>query len=236
MALESFKSEKTSRTSHPHITALLAAFEYQKKYHLVLPFAEGGNLRQLWESHPDPTKGSVAWYSDEWLIGQCYGIVDALAKIHGHTSLLEPHGTSEEVKPKLHQDIKPENILCFREQDRCTLKLTDFGFSRELDSKKLIPKGDIKGCLTYRPPESDLRTSMIGHSWDVWCLGCVFLEFVTWFIDGLSGVETFAERRSEENTDNCCQEDTFFLNRPEGFKKRFASTKLKLSVTEVSSP
>ncbi|KAF6817396.1 hypothetical protein CPLU01_13597 [Colletotrichum plurivorum] len=137
-AEDSFKNERTSRILHPHITALLTAFEHRTKFHLLLPFAEGP--------------------------GQTFPTTKAI------------------------------------------------------------------GCLTYRPPEADIKDSETDHSWDIWCLGCVFLELVTWVIQGESGVKAFGDKRLSEEKGRD-QEDTFFRGKPRGILKCFFTTKIKQSVT-----
>jgi hypothetical protein len=36
---------------------------------------------------------------------------------------------------------------------------------------------------------------MLSPSWDIWALGCVYLEFITWFFGGWEAVVDFAHRR-----------------------------------------
>ncbi|KAJ4410962.1 hypothetical protein N0V82_009113 [Gnomoniopsis sp. IMI 355080] len=50
--------------------------------------------------------------------------------------------------------------------------------------------------VTYRPPEYDTKLRPVSRSWDVWGLGCTYLEFVTWFLLGPNGLTEFAKRRT----------------------------------------
>lgn len=50
--------------------------------------------------------------------------------------------------------------------------------------------------VTYRPPEYDTKLKPVSRAWDVWGLGCTYLEFVTWFLLGPSGLTEFAKRRT----------------------------------------
>lgn len=189
--------------------------------------------------------GNMSWCSDRWLAQQCYGIADALATVHGHSSLLRPDDALQ--TPKLHQDIKPDNILCFEEEAGYSLKLADFGFSLNLLSDGTIPKQQAIDCLTYRPPEAKIKDSKIGRSWDIWCLGCVYLELITWIIEGYSGVEAFRVKRLDEKDDHVddpellrVEEDVFYRrNKPKGIWRCFRKSKpqpvleIKRSVTSV---
>ncbi|KAF6809279.1 serine/threonine protein kinase [Colletotrichum musicola] len=252
IAIKCFKKEITSRTLHPHITPILAAFEHKTKFYLLLPWARGGNLQQLWVKYPNgfgTPEGllHLPEHLDQWLVQQCYGIADALAKVHGYSSLIQREDASE--NSKLHQDIKPENILCFTYEGRLSLSLTDFGNSQELDPDGTVDKARKIGCKTYRPPEYEHEKSKIGRSWDIWCLGCVYLEFITWAIDGWPGVKDFREKRFEEEDDDDVDEDSsipvkedafFRKSKIKGRRKFFRKSRprvifeLKRTVTSVS--
>jgi serine/threonine protein kinase len=116
-----------------------------------------------------------------------------------------------------HGDINPANILWFGNPERVTedlhgtLQLADFG-QAELNSRMSRTKViDVPNTLTYRPPESDMKPTVIRQSYDIWCLGCVFLEFVAWILEGNSALAKFAlERSSPDATLNMQRTDTFF--------------------------
>lgn len=61
---------------------------------------------------------------------------------------------------------------------------------------------------TYRAPEYDIA-SKVSPSYDIWSLGCVLLEFVTWYLLGGKGVEEFSKRRAAEDSQEI-HEDRFF--------------------------
>ncbi|KAI0903661.1 kinase-like domain-containing protein [Ustulina deusta] len=113
---------------------------------------------------------------------QCFGITDALKTLHGNNS--EPGNDLGR-----HGDIKPENILWFKQpaDDRGQLKVADFTLARfhSPETVNVTAPGNRGFTRTYRPPEVDLeRSKRLAQNYDVWCLGCVFLEFVTWYLLG----------------------------------------------------
>ncbi|KAL0932886.1 serine/threonine protein kinase [Colletotrichum truncatum] len=215
-AKTSFEREldANQRTTHPRITPLLTAFEHRNRLYLIFPWASGGNLKQLWEGSTDRGFADHDWFSFDWMVDQCYGIADALSTFH--------EGNSEHSRRAfIHQDIKPENILCFATskdgKSSYTLKLADFGFSGEVDRNFQIKKGRVPHTKTYRPPEQDLEGHYIDLKWDVWCLGCLYLEFITCAVLGWPHIKTFQEERSQETYDKVhqtrIQEDIFFEKR-----------------------
>jgi serine/threonine protein kinase len=130
---------------------------------------------------------------------------------------------------QLHADIKPENILCFSTDSSgngpYTLKIADLGLTQPAEDGSLDAR-KIKHTLTYRPPEQDLGNSRASLKWDVWCLGCLFLEFITWFISKTGGLEAFQSRREEENDDSRASEYGFRVLEDKFFRIKISNRML----------
>jgi serine/threonine protein kinase len=115
-----------------------------------------------------------------------------------------------------HGDLKPKNILWFREYHdkdpsyQGVLKISDFGLTRFHGPRSYshINGEAVAVAGTYRAPEHDIR-KMISQSYDFWTLGCVFLEFVTWYLLGWEEVDKFSKSRMEEHISEI-KEDVFF--------------------------
>ncbi|RYP31302.1 hypothetical protein DL767_005815 [Monosporascus sp. MG133] len=209
---------------HERIVPLLAAFKHRRKFYLVFPWADGGNLQEIWKKHStfeggDANAKFATWYSTEWLLKECCGIAEGLATTHGPSDVSSPSGKIEP-SAQLHADIKPENILCFKtklgESHSFTLKLADFGLAKKVVPGSPLEAGRVAHTKTYRPPEHDINEP-VSLKYDVWCLGCLFLDFITWAILGWVGVEAFRESREGEDHDpevteamGVFTEDTFF--------------------------
>ena len=220
----------TIQYDHAHIVKLLATYEYQAKYHLVFPCAQG-NLRAFWTSH----KGdNWSFATCTWMLQQLSGLASALYAIHEfRTGLLVPlepdapnRGATDarpsrkgqllslvpgEEKFGRHGDIKPENILLMRRSDSLgTLQLADMGLARfhRLDSRSKVDPRTINGSASYVPPELALKI-MVSRKYDIWSLGCVFLEFITWILEGHQALERFPDERQELAYDGA-YDDTFF--------------------------
>ncbi|SPN96563.1 uncharacterized protein DNG_00086 [Cephalotrichum gorgonifer] len=200
------------RTAVPHenIVTLLAAFKHSGSNHILLPWAEGGNLEDLWKKYSKPQEPGPApqiplWCTSDWVWNQCRGLADGLSFIHGFQA-------APGVVPQLHADIQPRNILCFETKGHdgnpsYTLKITDFEFSVPFTKPGAIVKIPIgHEAPTYHPPENwkyekvrKQRVHRVSQNWDVWCLGCVYLEFLSWFLYGHEkGVDRFADERMAE--------------------------------------
>lgn len=139
-----------------------------------------------------------------------------------------------------HGDITPGNILWFgdgsddQEYLSGTLKLADFG-QAELNSllSKTQPKS-VANTMTYRPPECDLQHKPIRQSYDIWCLGCVLLEFVAWMLGGKKLLHDFSRSRlSLDIFQHNKETDTFFQVTTNTWT-RTPEVVVKKSVTDVS--
>jgi serine/threonine protein kinase len=238
----------TSR-NHPHIVELLGTYSYHKRLHLIFPWADG-DLREFWRNFPNvnaPPRGASLASS---MAEQILGIVDGLRVIHTSECQFFGHGNPNpsNVKQKYgrHGDIKPENILWFKDQavndpDQIvgSLKLSDFGVTSFQETGASRVDAGVARSITYQSPELDTH-DQVSQSNDIWALGCVLLEFVTWYLLGHEGVENFADSRVEMYpvSDISIEVDTYYSldvdeNQPIGQKQRFVA-KPKLAVLKVS--
>ncbi|OTB05608.1 hypothetical protein M426DRAFT_10355 [Hypoxylon sp. CI-4A] len=217
LALERFSGE---RAGHEHLIRLLMTLQHADKYYLIFPLAQG-NLRDLWEQKqmPPTTPQHV-----EWLLDQCLGLTAGLSRIHHYSTQSDDVHTHEELTLKdnqnkgRHGDIKPENILFFPiSEGNYRLVITDFGLTRFHSSLSVsnIAANRVYGySRTYRPPEFDMESS-ISQAYDMWSLGCVFLEFVSWFLLGhiSNARDPFNRARRKDDIHilgNNFREDKFF--------------------------
>jgi len=109
------------------------------------------------------------------------GLVSALAYVHGYG---EGNG--------YHGDLKPENILVFRKAEPSPyieLSLADFGSAWISNSNCMAGPKNRAVTLKYCAPECSMDKSTtgsritMGSRGDVWSLGCVFAEIITYLHD-----------------------------------------------------
>jgi serine/threonine protein kinase len=254
------------RHAHSHLITLLATFEHNSHYFLVMPFAEA-DLLGYWKDpkHDRPGDSGTAL----WLAEQCQGLAEALNKIHrwetfSATGLLHPDsiptvnsipnskGTLPSIQQTIsgseapirklfgrHGDIKPENILWFSDGGgRGSLKITDFGIAHfsTKDAVPAVTRGPVGMSPSYRAPECDLPDWMLSPAADIWSLGCVFLEFATWFFGGWQSVLRFGSDRKTPDPAYPAtapfQSDKFYTI--EGYGTEHLRATVKQAVVEVS--
>ncbi|KAL6454652.1 FUS3 Mitogen-activated protein kinase FUS3 [Candida maltosa Xu316] len=73
----------------------------------------------------------------------------------------------------IHRDLKPSNILV---NEQCDLKICDFGLAR-LDAKQLT---EYVATRWYRAPEIMLSASNYSTAIDIWSVGCILAELLTY--------------------------------------------------------
>lgn len=207
---EAFKREvemlnKFSGNKHEHLISLLATYEQFDRFFLVFDWAEA-DLQGYWKKvNPTPSFDSNTVL---WMARQCKGIANGIIKIHAHVSTYvkkDPNGGgNQNVVFGHHGDIKPENVLWFAgpgeadHNSEGTLKLSDFGLAEFSihQTTSMPPKSKWGVSLGYRAPEADLKQgTAIGRSYDMWTLGCLYLEFITWMLGGSKLLDEFMETR-----------------------------------------
>lgn len=219
---------------HPHLVRLLITFKLKGRFYLLYPYAQY-NLREYWKTHARP----VSRHAYLWSLQQICGLASALIQIHKFSTeptSTEDAVESAIVNPKIsrerpslnvrlvvdrseaffgrHGDLKPENILWFDDLEGVDplgiLQITDFGVGRfhRLESGSKKDPAKINGSSSYTPPELILD-KLVSRAYDIWSLGCLFLEFITWIIDGYDGLERFALARRATAFDGIV-DDTYY--------------------------
>ena len=224
---QDFKSEvdmlkMLKKRKHAHVINLLATFRLKGRYFLLFPYADF-NLRQYWQHIPIPdfSQATVSWVLHQWK-----AIASALHEVH----LYQSTHCSDTSKPEdegrrygRHGDIKAENILLFAEggvDDRGLLVLADFGmtaFHKETSRSKVKPEL-VTGSPSYEPPELMLHLS-ISRAYDIWSLGCFFLEFISWLLCGWEQLSRFPDARGGTRATTPELHDDMFFTILEGEHK-----------------
>lgn len=197
-----------------HTVRLLSTFKHGKSYSLLFPWAEC-DLAAYWTY--DLGNAGMSEELILWVVKQCHGLMSALAWIHnpGAGVSLGPKGE----KFGRHGDIKPENILWYKEKGdgphplaSGQLVFSDFGLSalNHKDSRSGAYNRDVLCTTAYAPPESLLDGYKISQRIDIWALGCVFLEFITWIVDGPGSVWAFRNARMAPHLDSGINRDIFW--------------------------
>jgi len=216
-----------SKKRHKHLISLLASYEQQGCYHFIFPYA-AADLYKYWKDHePKRDSTTALWLADQ-CEGLAMGLatihrhhtfsarlLSTDTPTNSEVGLSVPRNSILIAKPSWsqlprlvccrHGDIKPENILWFPDPVRGStrgmgvLKITDFG-TAEVAEKDETPWKRAPNSLMYCPPEVEVPLDgLLRTSYDIWGLGCVFLEFAAWYFGGWKGIESFLDERLQVN-------------------------------------
>lgn len=137
---------------HPHITQLYEVIATESNIWLVTELCSGGELFDYLAE-----KGRLSEEETRVIFGQ---LCLAVAYVHS--------------KGIVHRDLKLENVLL---DERCRVKLGDFGFTREFERGVLLET--FCGTTGYASPEMLMAKKYLGPEVDVWSLGVILYTLLT---------------------------------------------------------
>ena len=142
---------------HPHLMAIHEIGEVDGLPFLVMPCAEGPDLRELIRGGPLPVGRALAMAREA---------AEGLAAAHA--------------SGVLHRDVKPANIVLTADG---RVRVTDFGLARSLDAgsadnSSAKPASGPAGTIAYLAPEL-LEGAAPSPASDAWALGVVLYEMLT---------------------------------------------------------
>ncbi|KAH7136281.1 kinase-like domain-containing protein [Dactylonectria macrodidyma] len=222
LAADEFKSELyvfMKMRPEKHLLELCATFKVKKKgfeiYSFLFPWADGGSLGELWTKQPSimlPGKAVTPRLFLRWIAEQCHGLATALRSMHDvrqqalkKVNPEDARGEEDDEYYGIHGDLKPENILHFSQLESPTglgiLKIADFGLTEfhTLGSRTTkLHRNAPAPAPTYRAPELVVPGEYFSRKADIWALGCVFSQLMTWAVHGVKSVVDFDNLRKEE--------------------------------------
>ena len=145
-----------AQLSHPHILPLHDSGQQGGYLYYVMPYVEGGSLRdRLKRDGTLPVREVVRILRE---------VADALAYAHEQGIV--------------HRDIKPDNVML---SGRHAL-VTDFGVAKAVSAasgEKLTTMGLALGTPSYMSPEQAMGETDVDHRSDIYALGAMGYEMLT---------------------------------------------------------
>ena len=218
--------DELRKYANDHIVTHHATWTQDGRYYMLFSYAQC-NLRQYMRrrNFGEPTKRNILW-----LLRQFLGLSHALREIHnlsntdavpeGSTNLLAP--TANLRKSGWHHDLKPENILYFRDLSPLggAFQIADFGSGKVHTYRSgSVNTRSPNGTLTYEPPEA-VKEGATSRPYDMWSMGCVFLELLIWAAFNYKSVKSFTsdrdQRRSPGSQTDIVADDGFWQRDGDG--------------------
>ncbi|KAF2477886.1 kinase-like protein [Lindgomyces ingoldianus] len=184
---------------HDHLIMLLMSYSWGNRHFLVFPWADC-DLGNYWKRKKpcyDMQTRALNLSTMKWVSRQIRGLTSGLHNIHNPKHL----DTREDKRYGRHGDLKPENIFWLKsdKDEEGILVIGDLGISaiHRLETRSNQPGKKIPYSPDYRPPECDQEGGIISRAFDIWTLGCLFLEMVCWVLGGIDLVERFEADRAK---------------------------------------
>lgn len=172
--------QRFNKAKHPHVVKLLASFITEEDKFAIFPWAPH-DLRMYWQNvRPKPDAGGAKLV--QWISHQAQMLAEAIRNIHK----LPQDSEDEEQEYVRHGDLKPENILWYESGDFGKLVIADLGLSKahRFESRSYTIQKRVSVTPRYRPPEVVYKGGRMGRVFDIWALGCIFLEMISWLHGG----------------------------------------------------
>ncbi|KAK4202404.1 kinase-like domain-containing protein [Triangularia verruculosa] len=200
-----------------HLIQPLATFEVygangqdrEPTFYFLFPLADG-NLKQFWEKkRHNATKEKHCG----WMVEQFCLLSKALQCVHNERTLIITSKRTDSNNSCRHGDIKPSNFLWFEDSQNGMgrLVLGDFGMGRihSKGSRSTQPTAERMATISYQAPEFS-KEDIVTLKTDIFSLGCVFLEYITWLLMGFDALDKFADARLETDPIYGFEADTFY--------------------------
>jgi len=193
------------RLQDDHLVKIVKAYKHGEFYNFIFPCAKTNLGLYLREPHfkPFPNAGS---FVEHPVWRQMLGLARGLHKV---LDFEEPVATRASSLFGYHFDLKPANVLV---EESDSLVISDFGQATFKDvtgttSSKIIGMG---GTEAYAPPEIDSKEIKQNRRYDIWSLGCIFVEVCTSVVKGSLGVLELDHIRSRKIPETNYTDDRFF--------------------------
>ncbi|XP_027186839.1 serine/threonine-protein kinase ATG1c-like isoform X2 [Cicer arietinum] len=142
------------RINHPNIISLHDIIQAPGKIHLVLEYCKGGDLSLYIQRHGRVPEATAKHFMRQLATG---------------LQVLRDNNL-------IHRDLKPQNLLLSRNDEKSVLKIADFGFARSLQPMGLAET--LCGSPLYMAPEI-MQLQKYDAKADLWSVGTILYQFVT---------------------------------------------------------
>ncbi|MDX1928309.1 MAG: FHA domain-containing serine/threonine-protein kinase [Pirellulaceae bacterium] len=150
-----------SQLKHPHIVRSHHLGFHEERLFLVMDYLPTLDLCELIDS----------FAAEKKIRSACWVMQRMLETLHfAHSQGI------------VHRDVKPSNILAFREGRRLNVKLSDFGlakFFQDAGLGGLTEEQSIRGTLGFMAPEQVADAKNVGPAADIYAAGACLTRFIT---------------------------------------------------------
>ena len=153
--------QSAAKLHHPNVVAAYTAFPLGERLCFAMEYVEGDDLAKLVR-----VRGPLP------VLNACYfAYQTAQGLAHAHE------------RGMIHRDIKPGNLILFRQGKKGTVKILDFGLAKVTSEQRidgtLTQQGQMLGTPDYIAPEQTLDAQKADIRSDIYSLGCTLYHLLT---------------------------------------------------------
>ena len=149
---------------NPNVVKLHMMLQSSEYMYILMEAVPGGDLGKLIASVCQPGTKNQRAMNEQDAKSITYQILSGVQYIHSHDII--------------HLDLKPENVLLGSREPPFYAKITDFGLSEVLCSRK-EKRSKFPGSPLYVPPEIWQAQVTYNEKVDLWAVGVMMLEMLT---------------------------------------------------------
>jgi serine/threonine protein kinase len=193
-----------------HLIKVVKAYKHGDRYNFIFPLAKTNLRHYIREPHTYTQAQPPIIAHPLWQ--EALGLARGLHRVLVYEA---PNDTRSRPMYGYHLDLKPANILV---DPSGRLIITDFGLSEflrpaDVTSSRVRGRG---GTEAYAPPEIDYEEIILNRKYDIWSLGCIFLEIAAFIVRGEAGVRDLDRARTLTTPGTFNTDDRFFHHNPSG--------------------
>ncbi|CAG8403774.1 unnamed protein product [Penicillium salamii] len=242
--VNALKNLRASLSTHKRIVSYLAIFSIHNQWNIIMPWADM-DLEEFLVKGYETMEATSCLLQD--LICESRNLAAAIHFLHEHLHL-ESEWPEFHDQAMCHMDLKPRNILVFKQPGSSTgiWKITDFGISQVAHLRQSEDSTQDSGYThmgrrpslrmgEYHAPDIEVQLRS-----DIWSFGCILTRVFALGLDPASLKEVDKQRK--ENLTGGRQDDCFHVGTPpvlhpsieswiEGLPNKYSAI-LKISSTD----
>ncbi|KPJ67907.1 MAG: hypothetical protein AMJ43_02915 [Coxiella sp. DG_40] len=157
------EAELMKELRHPHVVNFYGYYQDPTHYSIVMEYVSGGSLDKVLYD----TRQAFPWYPTRWDIA--HDIASAVSFLHSNRII--------------HRDLKSQNVLVYRQDDRMRAKVADVGIAKIMKDEEMdtITKG--MGTPLWMAPEvieaqGEKKKITYDEKVDVYSYGIILSELI----------------------------------------------------------
>ena len=157
------EAELMKELRHPHVVNFYGYYQDPTHYSIVMEYVSGGSLDKVLYD----TQQAFPWYPTRWDIA--HDVASAVSFLHSNHII--------------HRDLKSQNVLVYRQDDRMRAKVADVGIAKILKEEEMATMTKGMGTPLWMAPEvieaqGEKKKITYDEKVDVYSYGIILSELI----------------------------------------------------------